>query len=80
MTLGECRTGLIKGIRSESPKADADALLCFVLGCTRTELITESSRALTDAETERLESCAERRNNGEPIAYIPAGSGTLRLR
>ena len=75
MTLGECRTGLIKGIRSESPKADADALLCFVLGCTRTELITESSRALTDAETERLESCAERRNNGEPIAYITGTRG-----
>ena len=75
MTLGEYRARLIQGIQSGSPKADADALLCFVLGCTRTELITESSRALTDAETERLESCAERRNNGEPVAYITGTRG-----
>lgn len=75
MTLGECRTGLIKGIRSESPKADADALLCFVLGCTRTALITEASRMLSDSETQRLESCLERRNNGEPVAYITGKRG-----
>ena len=75
MTLGEFRATLIQGIRSESPKADADALLCFVLGCSRTALITESSRALTDAEIGMLESCRERRNNGEPVAYITGRRG-----
>lgn len=75
MTLGEYRARLIQGIQSVSPKADVDALLCFVLGCTRTELITESSRALTDAEIGMLESCRERRNNGEPVAYITGRRG-----
>lgn len=75
MTLGEFRAGLIQRIQSGSPKADADALLCSVLGCSRTSLITGASRVLSDAEISKLESFAARRNNGEPIAYITGTRG-----
>ena len=30
---------------------------------------------LSDSETQRLESCLERRNNGEPVAYITGTRG-----
>lgn len=75
MNLGEFRAELVRSLGSESPRADADALLCYVLGCSRTELITESSRLLSEDETARLSALAERRRNGEPVAYITGKRG-----
>lgn len=45
-------------------------LLCQALGLSRTQLITQSERVLTDAEARALSKLFERRIIGEPIAYI----------
>jgi release factor glutamine methyltransferase len=45
-------------------------LLCHALGLTRVGLITNSERALNDAEAAQLEALLARRLGGEPIAYI----------
>jgi release factor glutamine methyltransferase len=45
-------------------------LLCHALGLTRVGLITNSERALNDAEAAQLDALVARRLGGEPIAYI----------
>ena len=45
-------------------------LLCFALGLSRTQLITQSERTLTEAEAQRLSALIQRRLDGEPIAYL----------
>lgn len=45
-------------------------LLCHALGLTRVGLITQSERALTEAEAAQLSALVARRQQGEPIAYI----------
>lgn len=45
-------------------------LLCHALGLTRVGLITQSERALSAAEADTLSALVERRQRGEPIAYI----------
>ena len=45
-------------------------LLCHALGINRVGLITQSERALTDAEAAALNALVARRQQGEPIAYI----------
>lgn len=45
-------------------------LLCHALGVPRVALITQSERALTSEEAARLDALAQRRLDGEPIAYI----------
>lgn len=45
-------------------------LLCHALGLSRVALITESERALTADEASRLSAVVQRRQFGEPIAYI----------
>ena len=49
---------------------DNRILLCHALGLTRVGLITQSERALTAQEAERLSALVTRRLRGEPIAYI----------
>ena len=45
-------------------------LLCHALNITRVALITQSERALTEAEAATLAGLVARRVHGEPIAYI----------
>jgi release factor glutamine methyltransferase len=45
-------------------------LLCHVLGVSRVQLITQSERALSEAEAAQLSALIQRRLDGEPIAYI----------
>lgn len=45
-------------------------LLCHALDLTRIGLITQSERIVTEAEALALARLVERRQNGEPIAYI----------
>jgi release factor glutamine methyltransferase len=45
-------------------------LLCHALGLSRVGLITQSERALTEAEAAALAALVARRQRGEPIAYI----------
>ncbi|WBS03182.1 peptide chain release factor N(5)-glutamine methyltransferase [Pseudoduganella sp. SL102] len=49
---------------------DQRILLCHALGITRTALITQSDRALTDAEAAGVSALLQRRLAGEPVAYI----------
>ncbi len=49
---------------------EARILLGFALGLSRTQLITQSERTLTEAEAQRLSALIGRRLDGEPIAYI----------
>ncbi len=49
---------------------DNRILLCHALGLTRTGLITQSERTLTEDEATRLSALLQRRLDGEPVAYI----------
>jgi len=55
---------------SESPKRDAEILLGFVTGRSRSWLIAFDETALTQSEQDRLAALLARRVNGEPIAYL----------
>lgn len=71
MRIAEARQALIERfVASDSPAADADCLLCAVLGCTRTWLRTWPERTLTDEQHQGLLRLAERRAAGEPIAHL----------
>ena len=49
---------------------DQRILLCHALGISRTALITQSERALTQEEAGRVSALLQRRLDGEPVAYI----------
>ena len=49
---------------------DRRILLCHALGLSRAGLITQSERALTEAEAAALSQLFQRRLDGEPVAYI----------
>jgi release factor glutamine methyltransferase len=54
----------------ESPRADADVLLCHLLGCRRSYLMTWPERELDGAQLDRLQGWLTRRLAGEPIAHL----------
>ncbi|POG24653.1 peptide chain release factor N(5)-glutamine methyltransferase [Aeromonas bestiarum] len=54
----------------ESPRADADVLLCHLLDCRRSYLMTWPERELDAAQQARLQDWLSRRLNGEPIAHL----------
>ncbi len=54
----------------ESPRADADVLLCHLLGCRRSYLMTWPERELDAAQQARLQDWLSRRLDGEPIAHL----------
>ncbi len=55
---------------SESPRRDAEILLEFVTGRTRTFILAFGETALTDDEHARLDALLARRAAGEPVAYL----------
>ncbi len=71
MRLDEARRELVARFsQSESPAADADCLLCAVLGCSRTWLRTWPEHSLMPEQWQQLQGLAERRRQGEPIAHL----------
>ncbi len=71
MRLDEARRQLVAHFsQSESPSADADCLLCAVLGCSRTWLRTWPEHPLTPEQWQQLVLLAERRRQGEPVAHL----------
>ncbi|MCH7347439.1 peptide chain release factor N(5)-glutamine methyltransferase [Aeromonas sp. MR7] len=54
----------------ESPRADADVLLCHLLGCRRSYLMTWPERTLDAAQQATLQGWLSRRLDGEPIAHL----------
>lgn len=71
MQIGQARHAIIQQLaQSDSPAADADCLLCAVLGCSRTWLRTWPERVLTGEQQEQLAALVARRQAGEPIAHL----------
>lgn len=54
----------------ESPRADADVLLCHLLECRRSYLMTWPERELDAAQQVTLQGWLDRRLAGEPIAHL----------
>ncbi|HEC20169.1 MAG TPA: peptide chain release factor N(5)-glutamine methyltransferase, partial [Gammaproteobacteria bacterium] len=63
-----CQQRLIEN--SDSPQLEVEVLLAHVLQSNRTYLRTWPEKLLTTQQLAQLEGFIERRNNGEPIAYI----------
>jgi len=55
---------------SDSPKRDAQILLGFVTGKSRTFILAFAETSLTDVQYSQLEILLARRVNGEPVAYL----------
>ena len=71
-TLGEVLKDAKRRITSISTSASLDAqlLLAEVLSVGRAHIIAHPEKTLTDAQAEQIESLIQRREQGEPIAYI----------
>lgn len=54
----------------DSPRLSAELLLAHVLACSRLDLILNKDRILTPEELKQIEALVERREGGEPIAYL----------
>lgn len=63
----------------DTPRVDAEVLLGHVLGTTRSALLADSRRLLTDAEAAELAGLTERRERREPLAYVLGEWGFRRL-
>jgi release factor glutamine methyltransferase len=54
----------------DSPRLDAELLLCHVLGVDRLRLLLDAARTLSKSELVRFRELIVRRRRAEPIAYI----------
>ncbi len=71
MQIQQARTHIMATLSSgESPRADADALLCHLLDCRRSYLMTWPEHELDAAQQATLAGWLARRLNGEPIAHL----------
>lgn len=71
MQIQQARAHIMATLASgESPRADADALLCHLLDCRRSYLMTWPERELDAAQQATLQGWLARRLNGEPIAHL----------
>jgi len=55
---------------AQSPVLDANILLCHFLNLSKTALICNDSRILTEAELDTIQQGIEKRLSGLPVAYI----------
>jgi release factor glutamine methyltransferase len=72
-TVGSLLRTAIRRLRaagSELPRLDAELLLGEVTGLDRVTLIAHPERAVPIARVERFEAYVQRRERGEPVAYI----------
>lgn len=71
MQIQQARAHIMATLASgESPRADADALLCHLLDCRRSYLMTWPEHELDAAQQATLAGWVARRLNGEPIAHL----------
>ena len=71
MQIQQARAHIIATLAfGESPRADADALLCHLLSCRRSYLMTWPERELDAAQQATLQAWLDRRLAGEPIAHL----------
>jgi release factor glutamine methyltransferase len=57
-----------KGV--DSPRLDAELLLAYTLGCSRTKLYVDFDKPLSPEELARVKPLLQRRAQREPVAYI----------
>ncbi|MFH1927531.1 MAG: peptide chain release factor N(5)-glutamine methyltransferase [Chloroflexota bacterium] len=62
--------GLLAGAEVDTPRLDAELLLCHALGWTRASLYAHPERLLSKEESERLRRLIGRRVQREPLAYL----------
>ncbi len=55
---------------SDSPSVDASVLLCHVLACDPAHLLAWPDKALTSDQQSRFRALLQRRQQGQPVAYI----------
>jgi release factor glutamine methyltransferase len=55
---------------SDSPRLDAEALLAWTLGVSRSYVLAHSGKAMNEQETIAFNDAIARRRTGEPVAYI----------
>ncbi|MFQ6003967.1 MAG: peptide chain release factor N(5)-glutamine methyltransferase [Woeseia sp.] len=55
---------------SDSPRLDAETLLAWAIGASRSHLFTHPESALGEAHARRFRDALARRQKGEPVAYI----------
>lgn len=71
MQIQQARAHIMATLASgESARADADALLCHLLDCRRSYLMTWPEHELDAAQQATLAGWLARRLNGEPIAHL----------
>ncbi|MFM5844903.1 peptide chain release factor N(5)-glutamine methyltransferase [Aeromonas sanarellii] len=71
MQIQQARAHIMATLASgESPRADADALLCHLLDCRRGYLMTWPERELDAAQQATLAGWLARRLQGEPVAHL----------
>ncbi|MFM5162761.1 peptide chain release factor N(5)-glutamine methyltransferase [Aeromonas rivipollensis] len=71
MQIQQARAHIMATLASgESPRADADALLCHLLSCRRSYLMTWPERELDADQQATLQAWLDRRLAGEPIAHL----------
>ena len=54
----------------DTPRLDAEILLCHVLGCERITLVIDKDKLLTEEEAALFDSFINRRTKNEPVSYI----------
>ncbi len=62
--------GFLERSGSETPRLDAELLLCEALSCRRLDLYLEYAKPLEQVERNRYKDMIRRRAQGEPVAYI----------
>src|SRR5690554_25139 len=70
MTIQEALQRAMASLPGDSPKLDAEVLLGFVLGQSRTYLYTWPERELSATQQSLLEELVARRTSGTPVAYL----------
>ena len=72
LTLGDALVAAVAALTptSPTPRLDAEVLLMHVLGLMRAELVTRAGQSLTAAQAQQLRALLERRQAGEPVAYL----------
>ncbi|MTI63699.1 peptide chain release factor N(5)-glutamine methyltransferase [Methylophaga sp.] len=75
-TIQEARAfGLAELAVSISPDVDVQVLLCHVLACNPTQLMTAPETELTEAQWQQFAELIARRKQGEPVAHLTGSRG-----
>lgn len=66
---------LLLSVKSPTPRADAQLLLAYVLGCSRDWLPAHGEHEFSEAQSEQYDALCKKRAAGVPIAYITGFAG-----